>query len=35
VRQPIYKSAVGRWRVYESQLAPLLRALGIAESAAN
>ncbi len=35
VRQPIYKSAVGRWRVYELQLAPLLRALGVAESAAN
>jgi hypothetical protein len=28
VRQPIYKSAVGRWRVYEEQLGPLLRALG-------
>jgi hypothetical protein len=28
VRQPIYKSAVGRWRVYENELAPLLRALG-------
>jgi Sulfotransferase family len=33
VRQPIYKSAVGRWRVYEGQLDPLLRALGIAASA--
>ena len=32
VRQPIYKSAVGRWRVYESQLAPLLSALGISEA---
>ena len=32
VRQPIYKSAVGRWRVYEDQLEPLLRALGIAET---
>ncbi len=31
VRQPIYKSAVGRWRVYEAQLAPLLGALGISE----
>jgi tetratricopeptide (TPR) repeat protein len=31
VRQPIYKSAVGRWRVYETQLAPLLSALGISE----
>jgi tetratricopeptide (TPR) repeat protein len=30
VRQPIYKSAVGRWRVYENDLGPLLKALGIA-----
>jgi hypothetical protein len=29
VRQPIYKSAIGRWRVYEEQLGPLLSALGI------
>jgi tetratricopeptide (TPR) repeat protein len=29
VRQPIYKSAVGRWRVYEPHLGPLLRALEI------
>ncbi len=35
VRQPIYKSAVGRWRAYEAQLGPLLRALGIAESVAS
>jgi tetratricopeptide (TPR) repeat protein len=28
VRQPIYKSAVGRWRVYEKRLGPLLGALG-------
>jgi tetratricopeptide (TPR) repeat protein len=28
VRQPIYKSAVGRWRVYEEFLAPLLTELG-------
>jgi hypothetical protein len=28
VRQPIYGSAVGRWRVYEPFLAPLLEALG-------
>jgi tetratricopeptide (TPR) repeat protein len=28
VRQPIYKSAVGRWRVYEEHLEPLLGALG-------
>ena len=32
VRQPIYKSAVGRWRVYEQHLGPLLGALGIASS---
>jgi len=29
VRQPIYNSAVGRWRVYEEHLGPLLSALGI------
>ncbi len=28
VRQPIYKNAVGRWRVYEEHLGPLLSALG-------
>jgi tetratricopeptide (TPR) repeat protein len=28
VRQPIYKSAIGRWRVYEEFLEPLLTALG-------
>jgi len=33
VRQPIYKSAVGRWRVYEEHLAPLLNALSIVTSA--
>ncbi len=27
VRQPIYKSAIGRWRVYERHLGPLLGAL--------
>jgi tetratricopeptide (TPR) repeat protein len=27
VRQPIYKSAVGRWRLYEEHLGPLLGAL--------
>jgi tetratricopeptide (TPR) repeat protein len=27
VRQPIYKSAVGRWRVYEDHLGPLLAVL--------
>jgi hypothetical protein len=33
VRQPIYKSAVGRWRLYETQLGPLLTALGVATAA--
>jgi tetratricopeptide (TPR) repeat protein len=33
VRQPIYTSAVGRWRVYEQQLGPLLRALEIEPAA--
>jgi tetratricopeptide (TPR) repeat protein len=28
VRQPLYASAVGRWRRYESELQPLLEALG-------
>jgi tetratricopeptide (TPR) repeat protein len=28
VRQPIYNSAVGRWKVYEKDLGPLLAALG-------
>jgi Sulfotransferase family len=28
VRQPIYNSAVGRWRVYEEWLGPLLAELG-------
>ena len=27
VRQPIYRSAVGKWRVYERHLAPLLKEL--------
>jgi tetratricopeptide (TPR) repeat protein len=27
VRQPIYQSAIGRWRVYEKHLGPLLAAL--------
>lgn len=27
VRQPIYKSSVGRWRVYEQELEPLVSAL--------
>jgi len=28
VRRPIYKSSVGRWRLYEKELEPLLTALG-------
>ena len=28
VRQPLYRSSAGRWRNYESQLQPLVRALG-------
>jgi hypothetical protein len=28
VRQPIYRSSVGKWRRYERQLAPLFDALG-------
>jgi hypothetical protein len=27
VRQPIYTSAVGRWRAYQDRLGPLLSAL--------
>ncbi|HEY2534177.1 MAG TPA: sulfotransferase, partial [Xanthobacteraceae bacterium] len=30
VRQPIYSSAIGRWRAYADPLQPLLTALGIA-----
>jgi tetratricopeptide (TPR) repeat protein len=33
VRQPIYKSAVGRWHDYEEFLRPLLTALGVIPSA--
>jgi hypothetical protein len=29
VRRPIYNNAVGRWRVYEEQIGPLLTALGV------
>jgi tetratricopeptide (TPR) repeat protein len=29
VRQPIYKSAIGRWRVYEEHIEPLLSGLGV------
>jgi tetratricopeptide (TPR) repeat protein len=32
VRQPIYKSAIGRWRVYEEHLGPLLSALYVAHA---
>jgi tetratricopeptide (TPR) repeat protein len=32
VRQPVYKSAVGRWRPYQAFLAPLLRELGVASA---
>jgi len=28
VRQPIYRTAIGRWRVYEEFLDPLLTGLG-------
>jgi hypothetical protein len=27
VRQPIYRSSIGRWRAYEQQLGPLIEAL--------
>ena len=29
VRQPIYTSAIGRWRAYEQHIEPLLNGLGI------
>jgi tetratricopeptide (TPR) repeat protein len=32
VRQPVYKSAVGRWRPYQAFLAPLLHELGVASA---
>jgi tetratricopeptide (TPR) repeat protein len=32
VRQPVYKSSVGRWRPYRAFLAPLLQELGIANN---
>jgi tetratricopeptide (TPR) repeat protein len=31
VRQPIYQTAIGRWRVYEQHLGPLLSALDISD----
>ena len=35
VRQPIYRSAIGRWRVYGEQLEPLLNALGTSTQGDN
>jgi Tfp pilus assembly protein PilF len=35
VRQPIYKSSVGRWRHYEKYLDPLLKVLGIKQESDN
>jgi tetratricopeptide (TPR) repeat protein len=32
VREPIYRASVGRWKKHAAQLAPLLRALGVAEA---
>src|SRR4029077_2235692 len=32
VRRPLYSSAVGRWRVYEQQIGPLLTALGLKDA---
>jgi tetratricopeptide (TPR) repeat protein len=32
VRQPVYKSSVGRWRPYRAFLAPLLQELGVANA---
>ena len=29
VRQPIYRSSIGRWRAYEHLLGPLIEALGV------
>jgi tetratricopeptide (TPR) repeat protein len=31
VRQPIYSTAVGRWRVYEEHIGPLLKSLGMSK----
>jgi tetratricopeptide (TPR) repeat protein len=31
VRQPVYKSALGRWRRYAAHLAPLRRVIGLAD----
>jgi hypothetical protein len=35
VRQPIYNSSVGRWRVYAEFLGPLLAELGIADNSVD
>lgn len=35
VRRPIYKKSVARWRHYEAHLAPLIKALGIADDATS
>jgi hypothetical protein len=35
VRQPIYDTAIGRWRVYRENLGPLLLALSIIEPTAD
>ena len=32
VREPVYKSSVGRWRAYAAHLGPLLKVLGRAEN---
>jgi hypothetical protein len=34
VRQPIYRSAIGRWRPYKDMLGPLLSELGVDPDAA-
>ena len=32
VREPIFKTSIGRWRVYEPWLSPLLKALSVGET---
>ncbi len=32
VRQPLYRTSVGRWRPYADQLKPLFEALGLPEN---
>jgi len=34
VRQPIYRQSVGRWRVYEQWLGPLLEEISAVDPAA-